>query len=151
MKKEISYKEKKVVLTATDSETIWFGDFEIKGNVVNIEVFSDKSESIWDDFIDFLNYFENGQMLNELILKKAPPLLNSLAISFWDIKNECILFKFSGINFYGVGTSLSSSAFNYELVFDLSNANGDGIDDSYANWLVTMSNNHITGVRREQI
>jgi hypothetical protein len=147
MKKVYTIKGTEIAFSESNKKNLWYGIW----NDISIEFFLDKIDGGWESIEKFLHFFNKNDVLNELTIENSSNLLLCLAEVFWKKKKHCFKFTLSGINFYGLGTSLSSSAFNYELVFDLSDANGDGIDDPYANWLVAMSNNHITGVRREQI
>ncbi len=136
-----------IVFSESSEESLWYGIWDN----ISIEFFPTKIIGGWDSLEKFLLFLDKNNVPNELIIQNSLNLLTCLAEVFWKKKKSCFKFVLSGINFCDIGTSLSNSAFNYELVFDLIDANGEGVDDPYGNYIVTMSNKIIIGVRREQI
>ncbi len=146
--REVYVKDKKVLFKESTSKNLWYGDFEIKGEDVNIEFYSDKAGFTWNDLSSFLTYINKEKYPFEKLLMQSQDLLLKLACVFWNKNEACFKFDFSGINYNGLGTSFSRDSFNYEFVFDLLNANGEGVDDYDASWIIELSDKKITGMRR---
>ncbi|MDB0600395.1 hypothetical protein PL373_04400 [Tenacibaculum maritimum] len=139
----------------SDSSNSFIGEIQISNEDIEFEINLNESKLNWEEIKNFISSFDNDDFI------KIKSIASELLLDFIKLvpfgleePYDNYEFKLEGVSYYGKVNNLifSEMVDSYELIFKIYLPTSCiECYDPYGNYIVSVMNKLITGVRREQI